>query len=203
MKAISTIPLALAIIFLSTSCATTGLAVNEQQAKSMKEQSEMTPGELGHRFLAMMKNVHKFDDLSAEALQRLMEVPFTKDEAKNSGFYVLKSPKGQWEYNLTYNFNEKYPRYSNVNLEIAEAGSTGQATQPPCDLILKDYDESLKTLGFKPEPTSYNEFGWALSFYYSRDDLYVQIIPQNKALKSPDTSDGSCIEAISLHKLEG
>lgn len=163
----------------------------------------MTPGELGHRFLAMIKSVDKFDDLSAEYLQRLMEVPFTKDEAKNSGFYVLKSQKDNWEYNLTYKFNEKFPRYSNVNLEIAATGSKSEATPPPCDLILKDYDDSLKKQGFKPEQTSYNEFGWALSFYYSRNDLYIQIIPQNKALKSPDAPDGTCIEAISLHKLEG
>ncbi|WP_152182000.1 hypothetical protein [Xanthomonas sp. LMG 12459] len=202
VKATSTIPLAIAIIFLSTSCATTGLAANERQAGNMKEHTEMTPAELGHRFLAMIETIDKFDDLSAESLQRLMDVPFTRDEAKNSGFYVLNSQEN-WKYNLTYNFDEKFPRYSNVNLEISAAGGTNEANSPPCDLILKNYDDSLKKHGFKPEPTSYNEFGWALSFYYSRNDLYIQIIPQNKALKSPDAPGGTCIEAISLHKLEG
>lgn len=47
-------------------------------------------------------------------------------------------------------------------------------------------DPLLKQLSFKAEPTSYNELSWALAFYYLRNDIYVQVIPQNKALKSPE-----------------
>jgi hypothetical protein len=111
----------------------------------------------------------------------------------------LKSPSDDREYTLTYYFDEKFPRYSNVKIEVAELGTASEAAPRLCGLALKDYDASLKTLGFKPEPTSYNEFAWALAFYYSRKDIYVQVVPQNKALKSPESADKSCVEEISIH----
>ncbi|UYB51304.1 hypothetical protein OCJ37_15080 [Xanthomonas sp. AM6] len=185
MKKRTIVPLALALIFSSTSCATTGLTTDKNQGRDMSEQSRIDPAELGRRFLAVIKSVDGFDELSADSVQRLMGVPFTTDGSKGSGFYVLKSPTDDREYTLTYNFDKKFPRYSNVKLEVSESGTENEATPNPCDLALKDYDASLKQLGFKAEPTSYNEFGWALAFYYSRNDIYAQVVPQNKALKSP------------------
>lgn len=190
---------ALALVVVSASCATTGLAADKNQGKDGSEQIRIEPAELGRRFLAMIESVDSFDELSADSVQRLMGVPFTTKGSRNSGFYVLKSQNEDREYTLTYNFDEKFPRYSNIKLEVAEPGTASEATPRLCDLALKDYDASLKRLGFKPEPTSYNEFAWTLAFYYSRDDIYVQVVPQNKALKSPESADKSCIEEISIH----
>lgn len=73
----------------------------------MGEQSRIDPAELDRRFLAVIKSVDGFDELSADSVQRLMGVPFTTDGSKGSGFYVLKSPTDDREYTLTYNFDKK------------------------------------------------------------------------------------------------
>ena len=203
MKSSSNLLLALALVLSPASYANTSQAAREVQGSNMTANTAMTPADLGHRFLAMIKNVDSFDDLSANSVQRLLGVPLTTNGDKSSGFYVLESPNAHWEYSLTYNFDKKFRRYSNVKLEMIESETASEATPPPCDLILKEYDASLKESGFKPEPTSYNEFAWALAFYYSRNGIYVQVVPQNKALKSAESADKSCIEEISIHDAKG
>ena len=199
MKSSSNLLLALVLVLSPASYANAGQAAREVHGSNMIANTAVTPADLGHRFLAMIKNVDNFDDLSADSVQRLLGVPFTTNGDNSSGFYVLKARNAHWEYSLTYNFDKKFRRYSNVKLEILESENASEAIPPPCDLILKEYDASLKESGFKPEPTSYNEFAWALAFYYSRNSIYVQIVPQNKALKSPESADKSCVEEISIH----
>ncbi|QNH13621.1 hypothetical protein [Xanthomonas sp. SI] len=191
MKSNSNLLLALVLILSSASCASTGPATDKFQAKHMDENAEMTPSDLGHRFIEMIRDANSFENLSIDFIERSIGSPFKGD--KKSGFFILKSRDENWEYGVTYNFDEKFNEYSNVTLELIRMHDWVDEYSPPCDIMLDDYVSALKSMGFSTEPPTYGEIGWLLSLQYIRNNMYVQIAPQHV--------NPSCVSSISIHKL--
>ncbi|WP_369976461.1 hypothetical protein [Xanthomonas bundabergensis] len=162
----------------------------------MNQHTEMSPNELGRRFLAMIKEAKSFKDLSANAVQRSIGKPFDPNGTEENGFYTLNLPGGDWQYSVIYNFDEKFSEYSNVSLKLIESRNSENPPQPPCDLPVEEYVRELKSAGFTPQPESHNEIGRLLSVQYTRDDMFVQIIPQDQASKTGQL----CIETISVRE---
>ncbi|WP_185813585.1 hypothetical protein [Xanthomonas sp. SS] len=192
MKSSSNLLLALVLVLSTASCASTGPATDKVQAKHMDENAEMTPSDLGHRFLAMIKNMDNFDDLSAEFIQHSTGSTFKGDE--KSGFSTLKSPDGNWQYATTYNFDKKSEEYSNVTLELIRMNSSVDESSLPCDLATDEYDSALKAMGFNTAPPTYGEIGWLLALHYTSKNMHVQIVPQH--------GNPACIKAFSIQKLD-
>lgn len=192
MKSSSTLLLALALVLSSASCASIGPASNATQGRTTNANTGMTAADLGHRFLAMINSVNDFNALSAGFIQRSTGQKFEGDE--NSGFHTLKLPDGKWQYGTTYYFDRKLEEYSNVTLELIKASNSVAETRLPCDLLLDEYDHSLKSMGFSVKPSTHNEIGGLLALHYTRKNMHVQIIPQHQA--------PTCIKAISVQKFE-
>lgn len=164
----------------------------------MNQHTEMSPNELGRRFLAMIKEAKSFRDLSANAVQRSMGTPFNPNNTEEKGFYTLNLPGGDWQYSVIYNFDDKFPEYSNISLKLIESKNSENPEQPPCDLLVEEFSRELKSAGFKNQPESYNEIGRLLSVQYTRNDMFIQIIPQDQASKTGQL----CIETISVREFE-
>lgn len=190
MKSSSSLLLALVLV-LSSASASTGPATDKVQAKQMDENAEMTPSDLGHRFLAMIKNMDNFDDLSAEFIQHSTDSTLKGDE--KSGFFTFKSPDGNWQYATTYNFDKKSEEYSNVTLELIRVNSSVDESSLPCDLTTNEYDSALKVMGFNTAPPTYGEIGWLLALHYIRKNIHIQIVPQHV--------NPACIKSVSIQKL--
>ncbi|MCC4588614.1 hypothetical protein LL962_16145 [Xanthomonas sp. NCPPB 1067] len=171
----------------------------------MTTHTEPTPQVLLDRFFSLIRDVKNFDELSPLVLERYLEVPFTKGTGENSGFYTLGQPSPYSGYGVTYNFDEKFPRYSNVTLELTPPSSIPASTIPPCELVFEKYDQALKDAGFKTEAGywSYNEFGWVISFQYLRGNIRAQINPWHPVSVDPQgKSRENCVRSIRLHKFE-
>nr|WP_267191031.1 hypothetical protein [Xanthomonas dyei] len=190
------------LICVATSCAAAKPTAEEPRGAKMTTHTELTPQALMDRFLSLIRDVKNFDELSPLVLEKYLEVPLTKNAGENSGFYVLDQPSPYSKYSATYNFDEKFTEYSNVTLELLPPRSIPPSTLPPCELIFEKYDKALKDAGFKSELGLYNEFGWVLSFQYSRENIRAQINPWHPASPEPQKASASCIKSISLHKIE-
>jgi hypothetical protein len=192
VKSNSSLLLALVLVLSPAYYANAGQAAREVQRINMTASTAMTPADLGHRFLAMIKNMDNFDDLSAEFIQHSTDSTFKGD--KKSGFSTLKSPDGNWQYATTYNFDKKSEEYSNVTLELIRVNSSVDESSLPCDLATDEYDSALKAMGFNTAPPTYGEIGWLLALHYIRKNMHVQIVPQHV--------NPACIKAISIQKLD-
>ncbi|HBS54839.1 MAG TPA: hypothetical protein DEA38_03810 [Stenotrophomonas sp.] len=111
-------------------------------------------------------------------------------------------PSGDWQYSVTYNLDDSRPQYSNVAIELIRSKETSEINGPPCGLDLSTYQSSLSAMGFKAEPISYNEIGWAVALNYVRNNVRVQIIPQHLA-STENQSARDCVKALSIHKFGG
>ncbi|WP_237384810.1 hypothetical protein AB8Z76_21720 [Xanthomonas phaseoli pv. phaseoli] len=197
--------LGIALICLATSCATARPTTEEPQGTKMTTRTELLPQVLVDRLLSLIRDVKDFDELSPLVLERYLEVPFTKNSGENSGFHMLDQPSPYSTYATTYNFDEKFPRYSNVTLELIPPSSIPASTVPPCELVFEKYDQALKDAGFKTETGywSYNEFGRVISFQYLRDNIRAQINPWHPVSVDPNRKSGeNCVRSIRLYKFE-
>lgn len=202
MKSKANLLIVVVLICLATSCATAKPSADEPRGRDMTTHTELTPQALLDRLFSLIENVESFDELSPLLLEKYLEVPFTKSAGENSGFYTLDQPAPYSGYGITYNFDKKFTQYSNVTLELLPPSSIPLSTTPPCELAFEQYDRALKDAGFKAELGLYNEFGWILSFQYSRKNIRAQINPWHPASPEPQQASVSCVKSISLHKIE-
>ncbi|HDS1039027.1 TPA: hypothetical protein QDZ42_002421 [Stenotrophomonas maltophilia] len=165
----------------------------------MNSNAQITPEELGHRMLELIESTDNFDQLTATSIRSAVGSQFDSDANDESGFYTLMMPGGDWQYSVTYNFDISRPQYSNVAIELIRSKEVADSNSPPCELDLSTYRSSLTAMGFKAEPVSYNEIGWAAAFNYTRNNVRAQIIPQHLA-STGSQSARDCVKTLSIHK---
>ncbi|WP_426803386.1 hypothetical protein [Xanthomonas campestris] len=194
--------LALTLIFSSTSCATDGVATATKERAIMSESNQITPNELGKRFLVLIKNTDGVDTLSPTVVQTSMGVTFQADEDKKSGFYTSKVPGGDWQYSMIYNLHESSSAQSSIALELIQSNPSADASTLPCELKLEDFQRSLVDMGSSPAPTSHNEIGLVVDYSYTRRNLLVRINPYQKGTEASGEKATGCVERISAHRFE-
>ncbi len=191
-------------LLVATACGATTSAttVRDGQGPNIDRSTQITPGELGHRFLKIIESTDNFDQLTATSIRNAVGTRFDSAADDTSGFYTLMMPSGDWQYSVTYNLDDSRPQYSNVAIELIRSKETSEINGPPCGLDLSTYQSSLSAMGFKAEPISYNEIGWAVALNYVRNNVRVQIIPQHLA-STENQSARDCVKALSIHKFGG
>lgn len=166
----------------------------------MNGNTQITPELLGQRFLKIIESTDNFDQLTATSIRNAVGMQFDSGANEESGFYTLMMPSGDWQYSVTYNFDNSRPQYSNVAIELIRSKETSNTNALPCGLDLGTYRSSLAAMGFKAEPVSYNEIGWAVAFNYTRNNVRVQIIPHHLASTEKQAAR-DCVKTLSIHKI--
>ncbi|MFD1298957.1 hypothetical protein ACFQ4Q_20230 [Lysobacter gummosus] len=174
---------------------------------TLAEHPELTPEEIGRRFLALIDSLKSFDELSGERVQKVMRLSLTRLSEKDEGFLTMTLPDSAWRYSFSYGIDPKYRRYTNAVLEFInenERINRGllEDMEVVCGLDFNAYEAALTGMGFKNEHASYGELGQLLALQYVRNDVRVQIMPRREA-NAPDTKlNHACVESISIHPLD-
>ncbi|ALN94085.1 hypothetical protein [Lysobacter gummosus] len=173
---------------------------------TLTEHPELTPEEIGRRFLALIDSLKSFDELSGERVQKVMRLPLTRPPSeKDEGFFSILLPESNWRYVFSYTINEKHRSLRNAVFEFNnENEQTGDRAledmEPVCGLDFNAYEAALIGMGFKrDDPGDYDELGRLLALQYLRNNVRVQIIPRREA-NTPDAKlNHACARAISIH----
>ncbi|MFD1299551.1 hypothetical protein ACFQ4Q_23270 [Lysobacter gummosus] len=174
---------------------------------TLAEHPELTPEEIGRRFLALIDSLKSFDELSGGRVQEVMRLPLTRVSEKDEGFLTMTLPGSAWRYSFSYGVNPKYRLLTNAVYEFHnENEQTGDRALedmgPVCRLDFNAYEAALKGMSFTNEHASYGELGQLLALQYVRNDMRVQIIPRREA-NTPDTKlNHACVSSISIHPLD-
>jgi hypothetical protein len=172
---------------------------------TLAEHPELTPEEIGRRFLALIDSLKSFDELSGERVQTVMRLPLTRPSEKNEGFFSMLLPESNWQYVFSYTINEKHRSLRNAVFEFNnENEQTGDRAledmEPVCGPDFNAYETALIGMGFKrDDPGDYDELGRLLALQYLRNNVRVQITPRREA-NTPDAKlNHACVKAISIH----
>ncbi|MBT2748077.1 MULTISPECIES: hypothetical protein [unclassified Lysobacter] len=172
---------------------------------TLAEHPELTPEEIGRRFLALIDSLKSFDELSGERVQKVMRLPLIRLSEKDEGFLTMTLPDSAWRYSFGYGVDPKYRRYTNAVLEFINENerinsSLLEDMEAVCGLDFNVYEAALTGMGFKrDDPGDYDELGRLLALQYLRNNVRVQIIPRREA-NAPDAKlNHACVSEISVH----
>ena len=177
------------------------------QPSTLAEHPELTPEEVGRRFLKLIDSLKSFDELSTDRVRQVMRLPMVYASEEDGGFLAMTLPKFAWNYIFSYSVDPKYRRYTNAKFEFRHEKERVDVRlledmSPVCSMDFNAYEAALTNAGFKNEHASYGELGQLLTLQYVRNDVRVQIMPRREA-NAPDSKlNRACVESISIHPLD-
>lgn len=88
------------------------------QPSTLAEHPELTPDEIGRRFLKLIDSLKSFNELSTDRVRQVMRLPMVYASEEDGGFLAMTLPKFAWNYIFSYSVDPKYRRYTNAKFEF-------------------------------------------------------------------------------------
>ena len=188
---------------------------------TLDEHPDLTPEEMGRRMLKLIDSLTSFDELSLERVREVTRLPlYDIPEATSHGF-GMHLPASDWYYVLSYYDDPQLPESKNVSyrfhnkIELVDMG-------PVCAVDYGAYVTALKTMGFReredlarydalhPYPRrneqtgllepSPPQFRRLLDYFFTRNDVVVQIIPRREGDVPDEKLRHACVERIDVRR---
>ncbi|MDS0832487.1 hypothetical protein [Xanthomonas citri] len=192
---------------------------------TLDEFPELTPEEIGRRFLKLIDSLKTSSDLTLEHIQEVMRLRLTPTPETHGCFFTIHLPESGWYYGVSYYDNpamhRKNASYSFINEardQVREKGLPDMA--PVCGLDFNAYVMELKQMGFveredfaqydSPMPPAIYDpktgketfqerrFFRLPGYYFSRGDFSVLIRERREADAPDDKLHHACVEFISV-----
>ncbi|WAT15066.1 hypothetical protein [Xanthomonas fragariae] len=194
---------------------------------TLDEFPELTPEEIGRRFLKLIDSLKTSSDLTLEHVQEVMRLRLTPTPETHGGFFTIHLPKSGWYYGVSFYDDpippeRKYASYSFINEardQVREKGLPDMA--PVCGLDFNAYVTEMKKMGFveredmaqydspmpvplvDPETLKETDFPERQFFrlpgyYFSRGNTIVMIRERREADAPDDKLHHACVEFISV-----
>lgn len=129
-------------------------ATDTSRPHTLIEYPELTPEELGKRFLKLIDSLKSSEDLTTERIQDVMRLNLTKTPETHSAFFNMHLPDSGWYYNVLYYDNPRSPSRKNASYNFInrpnEQGHHDLAADmaPVCGMDFNAYVTELKEMGF-------------------------------------------------------
>lgn len=158
---------------------------------TLDEFPELTPEEIGRRFLKLIDSLKSIDELSFERLQGAMQLRFTPTPATHGGFFTMHLPESGWYYGLSYydvpGLDNKHAAYQFTNRPASQENNDDRADMAPvCGMDFYAYVAELKKMG-----------------YVEREDLAQYDSPMPPAIYDPKTGKEVGFEERRFFRLPG
>lgn len=117
---------------------------------SQDEFPEMTPDEMGRRFLRFIDSLGSYEQLTLEQLERVMQLKLESVDGEIGGQFSIRMPESGWHYMVIY-AEEAYPPHPNVRvsrLRFAHRDAIRADMEPVCGTDFDTYSLSLEKIGF-------------------------------------------------------
>ncbi|HZF98347.1 MAG TPA: hypothetical protein VEY92_08920 [Pseudoxanthomonas sp.] len=188
---------------------------------TLAEYPELTPEEVGGRFLRLIDSLESLDELSSDRVREIMQLPMVDTPETHGGFLTMSLPESGWQYSFSYRIDPKYARYTNAKLEFHGKKDNRAGMAPVCGMDFNAYMGELRKIGFvEREDLAQYESPMPLSIYdpvtgqelgfedrrsfrlpgysFTRNDVGVLIIERPEA-NAPDTKlQRFCVQSISV-----
>lgn len=187
---------------------------------SQEEFPDMTPEEMGRRFLRFIGSLERYDQLTLDRLEQVMQVELKGPEGGHDKQFNIHMPDSDWYYAVGYSEQKESPHRRFVMLNFGHGQDSGRADMAPvCGLYFDDYVDALQAMGFEEredmaqyEQAHYvpvmNENGETVNtlvpgrripgYYFSRGDVGVMIDHRAEAVDPEAKRRRACVLMINL-----
>ena len=192
---------------------------------TLADYPQLTPEEIGRRFLKLVDSLKTFDDLTLEHIQEVMGLQMTPSPDPRRRFFNIYLPESGWYYGLYYKDDPRSDRrnlvYEFNNRPAGQEHNEHYADMAPvCGLDFHAYVAELEKMGFveredlaqydSPMPPSiinaegevigYEErrFFRLPGYTFTRDKVGVLIRERRQTYTSEEEQPRFCVEAISV-----
>jgi len=189
---------------------------------TLAEYPELTPEEIGRRFLKLIDELKSFDELSLERLQEAMRLRLIPSPETHGGFFTMHLPESSWYYGVSYYNDPQLSKNKNVTYQFINAKDRqGADMAPVCSMDFNAYVKELKRMGFveredlaqydSPMPPSiYDPFtGQEVGFEerrffrlpgysFTRGNVGVLVVERPEAGSLDTKLQHFCVESISV-----
>lgn len=124
---------------------------------TLDEFPELTPEEMGRRFLKLVDSLKSIDDLTLEHIQEVMRLRLTPTPGAPSAFFNMNLPESGWYYNVVY-YDDPRSHRKNVSYNFLNYSHDQMRDQvhvkgfpdmtPVCGLDFNAHVTELKKMGF-------------------------------------------------------
>ena len=190
---------------------------------TLAEYPELTPEEMGRRFLKLIDDLKSFDELSLERLQEVMRLRLIPLPESHGGSFTMHLPESSWYYGLSYYNNPQLSENKNATYHfINDKDRQGAEMTPVCGMDFNAYVSELKQFGFVERedlaqydspmpPPIYNAEGQQVGlaerrffrlpgYHFSRGDVGVVIRERREADMPDQKLHHACVESIRVGK---
>lgn len=168
---------------------------------TLDEYPELTPEEVGRRFLKLIDSLKSFDELSPERVRGVTQLPMTSSPETHSEFFWVHLPESGWHYSLTYSDNPQAPHLKGVSYEFTNRKDDRADMGPVCALDFKAYVTALKQMGFKEDVPTYDELGRLIDLFYTRGNVRVIVHERREADEPDEKLHHPCVEHIGISRI--
>ena len=189
---------------------------------TLAEYPELTPEEMGRRFLKLIDELKSFDDLSFERLQETMQLRLIPSPETHGGFFTMHLPESSWYYGVSFYNDPQLFKNKNVTYQfINTKDRQGADMAPVCGMDFNAYVKELKKMGFVEredlaqydspmppsiyDPVTGQEVGFEErrffrlpGYSFTRGNVGVLVVERQEA-NAPDTKlQRFCVQSISV-----
>jgi hypothetical protein len=180
---------------------------------SLTDYYNVTPEELGKRFLKLLDSINSVDELSLGHVQNIMQVPLKLTPSRSYDFSI-HLPDSGWYYRFSYtedpiNYNAPVPQgRKGISLDFENYDNRSADMAPVCGMDFDAYTTALKALGFNISPEYDSVLGqrgpliqWNLnrsSAKTSLAGLSGNMLHQSQAPEPENKFNHACLKSIGV-----
>ena len=173
---------------------------------TLAENPDLTPEEMGRRFLKLIDSIHSDSDLTLERIQEVMRIPMYNIEANRYGF-GMHLPESGWFYHFSYSDDPQSPDSRDASYNFLNEDE-GADMEPVCGMDFDTYDTALRAMGFKERPDlahyetlhlpDRDIFSRRPRMTYTRNDVTVWIDLSGQANSTEAKLNHTCVKTIGV-----
>lgn len=201
-------------------------ATDAYRPHTLDEFPDLTPEEIGRRFLKLIDSLKTSNDLTLGKLQEVMQLRLIPTPGASSAFFNMYLPNSGWYYNVVYyddpqlhRKNASYNFLSDARDQVHEKGLPD--ISPVCGIDFNAYVTELKKIGFVEredlaqyespmpipllDPETLKETGFPErkffripTYVFSRGNTGVMIRERREADAPDEKLHHACVESISV-----
>ena len=159
---------------------------------------DLTPEEMGRRFLKLVDSVKTFDDLTLEQVEQATQLPMEYAPAGKVYSFTLHLPDSGWYYGIDYsNAEPNLPETKGATYRFDNKLDRADM-DPVCALDTSYFVAELKKIRFGEGGAIYDEIGRLVNTYFARGDVVVVIAERREADEPNSKLHHSCVESIAI-----
>ena len=209
----------------------TASTVETYRPPTLADHPDLTPEEMGRRFLKLIDSLKTIDDLSQPHLEEVMKIALRPSPEGTGGGLNIHLPESGWYYGVFYYDNPRMAVNKSAGYELFNRSPTQNQIDrsadmgPVCGMDFDAYVAELLRMGFvnREDMATYDTFpARALypdpktgepvmdgprsfrrpSWYFTRPGLLVRVDARAEAVEPDAKRSHACVERISVRRYD-